>query len=118
MRKSSILFIVSIILCLFYSGSVYSQTECLTAGEKSGKVIDSIITASSVTVVQVEHPYLKESSYYSETAIKSDNFKISGHFLILKGSSYSTQEIDYYYNLEKLLDFYVHKNKLYIYIER
>lgn len=111
--KKKILYSVSMLLCLFYSNAIYSQTQYLSAGEKTGMVIDSLLKINPVEGVEIRHQ--ETNGTYSTSS--SVDFRISGQFLILTGSDKRNLNKEIYYNLEKVLNFMISDKKLIISLE-
>lgn len=108
----NILIVLSIILGLYISTNVYSQTLYLTPGEKTGLAIDSLLKIKTVNAVEIKFRMLDEYNNSTVSGIKSKDFNISGQFIILRGGKSGLEE--QYYNLEKIIRFYFIKDKLII----
>ncbi len=115
--KKIILYSASIILCLFFTSNTYSQTPYLTSGEKTGLVLDSLLKTSPVDGVEIRHQNTHENTSESNFGAKSDNFRISGQFIILIGDKKRNIDKQLYYNLEKVLSFIITDKKLILYLE-
>ena len=106
---------IALLFSLILMNNSFSQSKFISPGEQTGVVIDSLIDARNVENIEVRYHSTDKIIAASNFGAKSDDFRISGKFLILNGNRKNNAEKVVYYNLDQLINFLISDKKLVVY---